>query len=149
MAHALEERRPLEFRAGLPVYPRARAHGCRPPTSLFPEVARRHPDHAPHRTGDSAQASCDQGDATDESDGPSKLARRQRSQSGGARGVTGASASDSPTAVVERASRPLRLAVIVNMVAPYTRPLFEQLARAPECELLVVSETTMERDRRW
>jgi len=64
--------------------------------------------------------------------------------------VTGASASDSPTAVVEGASRrPLRLAVIVNMVAPYTRPLFEQLARAPECELLVVSETTMERDRRW
>jgi glycosyltransferase involved in cell wall biosynthesis len=45
--------------------------------------------------------------------------------------------------------RPLRLAVIVNMVAPYTKPLFEELARRSECELLVVSETTMERDRRW
>ena len=45
--------------------------------------------------------------------------------------------------------RPVRLAVIVNMVAPYTRPLFEELAKREECELLVVSETTMERDRRW
>ena len=45
--------------------------------------------------------------------------------------------------------RPLRLAVIVNMVAPYTKPLFEELARRSECELLVVSETTMERDRKW
>ena len=35
------------------------------------------------------------------------------------------------------------------MVAPYTKPLFEALARREECELLVVSETTMERDRRW
>jgi len=46
-------------------------------------------------------------------------------------------------------SKPLRLAVIVNMVAPYTKPLFEELARRSECELLVVSETTMERDRKW
>ena len=45
--------------------------------------------------------------------------------------------------------KPLRLAVIVNMVAPYTKPLFEELARRSECELLVVSETTMERDRKW
>jgi glycosyltransferase involved in cell wall biosynthesis len=46
-------------------------------------------------------------------------------------------------------SRPIRLAVIVNMIAPYTKPLFEALAQRDECELLVVSETTMERDRRW
>lgn len=46
-------------------------------------------------------------------------------------------------------ARPLRLAVIVNMVAPYTKPLFEELARREDCELLVISETTMERDRRW
>jgi glycosyltransferase involved in cell wall biosynthesis len=45
--------------------------------------------------------------------------------------------------------RPVRLAVIVNMVAPYTKPLFEELTKRDECELLVVSETTMERDRRW
>ena len=45
--------------------------------------------------------------------------------------------------------RPMRIAVIVNMVAPYTKPLFEQLARRNECELLVVSETPMERDRHW
>jgi len=46
-------------------------------------------------------------------------------------------------------SRPIRLAVIVNMIAPYTKPLFEELARREECDLLVVSETTMERDRQW
>jgi glycosyltransferase involved in cell wall biosynthesis len=45
--------------------------------------------------------------------------------------------------------RPLRLAVIVNMVAPYTKPLFERLAQREGCELLVVSETSMERDRHW
>lgn len=43
----------------------------------------------------------------------------------------------------------MRLAVIVNMVAPYTTPLFARLAERDECELLVVSETPMERDRRW
>ena len=43
----------------------------------------------------------------------------------------------------------LRIAVIINMIAPYTRPLFEELARRDECELLVVSETPMERDKRW
>ena len=48
-----------------------------------------------------------------------------------------------------KSSRPIRLAVVVNMVAPYTRPLFERLAQHEECELLVVSETSMERDRRW
>lgn len=44
---------------------------------------------------------------------------------------------------------PLRIAVIVNMVAPYTKPLFERLAVRDDCELLVVSETPMERDRSW
>ena len=43
----------------------------------------------------------------------------------------------------------LRIAVIVNMVAPYTAPLFARLAERDECELLVVSETPMERDRHW
>ncbi len=43
----------------------------------------------------------------------------------------------------------MRIAIIVNMVAPYTKPLFERLANRAECELLVVSETPMERDRRW
>jgi len=47
------------------------------------------------------------------------------------------------------AQRPMRIAVIVNMVAPYTRPLFDRLAQRAECELLVVAETPMERDRRW
>jgi glycosyltransferase involved in cell wall biosynthesis len=48
-----------------------------------------------------------------------------------------------------RRERPLRIALIVNMVAPYTKPLFERLAERDDCELLVVSETPMERDRRW
>jgi glycosyltransferase involved in cell wall biosynthesis len=43
----------------------------------------------------------------------------------------------------------MRIAVIVNMVAPYTKPLFERLGERDECDLLVVSETPMERDRRW
>jgi glycosyltransferase involved in cell wall biosynthesis len=43
----------------------------------------------------------------------------------------------------------MRIAVIVNMVAPYTKPLFERLANREECDLLVVSETPMERDRHW
>ena len=43
----------------------------------------------------------------------------------------------------------MRIAVIVNMIAPYTKPLFECLARRDDCDLLVVSETPMERDRRW
>jgi glycosyltransferase involved in cell wall biosynthesis len=47
-----------------------------------------------------------------------------------------------------RAGR-LRIAVIVNMVAPYTRPLFEALAARDDCDLLVVSETPMEGGRRW
>ena len=44
---------------------------------------------------------------------------------------------------------PMRIAIIVNMVAPYTTPLFAGLAERDDCELLVVSETPMERDRRW
>jgi glycosyltransferase involved in cell wall biosynthesis len=43
----------------------------------------------------------------------------------------------------------MRVAIIVNMVAPYTTPLFAGLAARDECELLVVSETPMERDRHW
>ncbi len=54
-----------------------------------------------------------------------------------------------PPATEQRHERALRIAVIVNMVAPYTKPLFESLARRKDCELLVVSETPMERDRRW
>jgi len=69
----------------------------------------------------------------------------------GASAVTVTSARDERTAAVAGtpSRRPLRLAVVVNMVAPYTKPLFERIARSDECELLVVSETTMERDRRW
>jgi glycosyltransferase involved in cell wall biosynthesis len=43
----------------------------------------------------------------------------------------------------------MRIAVIVNMVAPYTKPLFARLAERDECDVLVVSETPMERDKRW
>jgi glycosyltransferase involved in cell wall biosynthesis len=56
-----------------------------------------------------------------------------------------------PNAGVSRARPParMRIAIIVNMVAPYVRPLLARLAERDECELLVVSETLMERDRRW
>jgi glycosyltransferase involved in cell wall biosynthesis len=43
----------------------------------------------------------------------------------------------------------MRIAIVVNMVAPYTKPLFAALAARDECQLLVVSETPMERDRHW
>ncbi len=49
----------------------------------------------------------------------------------------------------EEGRGPMRVAVIVNTIVPYTRPLFERLAQRDECELLVVSETPMERDRHW
>jgi glycosyltransferase involved in cell wall biosynthesis len=51
--------------------------------------------------------------------------------------------------LLDAASKPIRLAVIVSWVAPYTKPLFERLAQRDECELLVVSETVIERDRQW
>jgi glycosyltransferase involved in cell wall biosynthesis len=54
-----------------------------------------------------------------------------------------------PKPPAPRREEDLRIAVIVNMVAPYTKPLFESLARRVDCRLLVVSETPMERDRRW
>ncbi len=44
---------------------------------------------------------------------------------------------------------PMRIAVVINFVTPYTRPLFERLAEYDDHELLVVTETPMERDRRW
>ena len=43
----------------------------------------------------------------------------------------------------------MRIAIVVNMVAPYTRPLFARLAQDDACDLLVISETPMERDRHW
>jgi glycosyltransferase involved in cell wall biosynthesis len=43
----------------------------------------------------------------------------------------------------------MRLAVIINMVAPYTKPLFTRLAERDDCEVLVISETPMERDKHW
>ena len=50
---------------------------------------------------------------------------------------------------VNAAPTRMRVAVIVNMIAPYTRPLFASLAQRDDIDLLIVSETPMERDRRW
>jgi glycosyltransferase involved in cell wall biosynthesis len=44
---------------------------------------------------------------------------------------------------------PIRIAIIVNMITPYTAPLFARLAEREGCELLLISETPMERDRHW
>ncbi len=46
-------------------------------------------------------------------------------------------------------SRPMRIGVIISYVAPYVRPVLERLAERSDCELFVVAETTMERDRHW
>lgn len=43
----------------------------------------------------------------------------------------------------------MRIALITNVVAPYRTPLFEQIANAPDCELLVVYEAEGEPNRPW
>jgi glycosyltransferase involved in cell wall biosynthesis len=43
----------------------------------------------------------------------------------------------------------MRIAVIINMIAPYTTPVFERLAQREDCDLLVAYETRMEPDRLW
>jgi hypothetical protein len=42
-----------------------------------------------------------------------------------------------------------RIAVVINAVTPYMRPLWSRLAERSDVELLLVTETPMERDRRW
>jgi glycosyltransferase involved in cell wall biosynthesis len=44
---------------------------------------------------------------------------------------------------------PLRVAVLTNMIAPYTTQIFERLAAFERCELVVVYETAMEPNRSW
>lgn len=43
----------------------------------------------------------------------------------------------------------MRIAIVANMVTPYTQPLYARLAERDECDLLVVTETPMERDKPW
>jgi glycosyltransferase involved in cell wall biosynthesis len=43
----------------------------------------------------------------------------------------------------------MRIAIIMNMIAPYTTEVFERIARRPDCELLVLYETVMEPSRHW
>jgi glycosyltransferase involved in cell wall biosynthesis len=43
----------------------------------------------------------------------------------------------------------MRIAVVKNIVAPYTSPVFSALAEIPGIELLVVYEARNERNRRW
>ncbi len=42
-----------------------------------------------------------------------------------------------------------RIAVVINAVTPYMRPLWSRLGEREDIELLLVTETPMERDRRW
>jgi glycosyltransferase involved in cell wall biosynthesis len=42
-----------------------------------------------------------------------------------------------------------RIAVVINAVTPYMLPLWNRLAERSDIELLLVTETPMERDRRW
>lgn len=42
-----------------------------------------------------------------------------------------------------------RIAVVINTVTPYMRPLWSRLAERSDVELLLVTETPMERDRKW
>jgi glycosyltransferase involved in cell wall biosynthesis len=43
----------------------------------------------------------------------------------------------------------MRIAVLTNIVTPYTAPVFEMLAGQPDVELLVVSEAATESNRHW
>jgi glycosyltransferase involved in cell wall biosynthesis len=42
-----------------------------------------------------------------------------------------------------------RIAVVINAITPYMRPLWARLAQRSDIELLLVTETPMERDRKW
>ena len=102
---------------------------------------------------DAAEATRDQSAASAMQ--PRRLVRGWLGDRGAARAIGALSrdqrrrpARDGP--VPRLGMRPAPPRRIVNMVAPYTKPLFERLARgARTAELLVVSETPMERDRRW
>jgi glycosyltransferase involved in cell wall biosynthesis len=48
-----------------------------------------------------------------------------------------------------RATARLRIAIVINTITPYTKPLFAGLAEREGCDLLVVTETPMERDKPW
>jgi glycosyltransferase involved in cell wall biosynthesis len=52
---------------------------------------------------------------------------------------------------MEGGSRPLatRIGIIIDEISPYLTPVFERIARRPDCELLVVYETAMEPSRSW
>jgi glycosyltransferase involved in cell wall biosynthesis len=43
----------------------------------------------------------------------------------------------------------MRIAVIINMITPYQRLVFERLSEREDCDLLVVYETAMEPNRQW
>lgn len=43
----------------------------------------------------------------------------------------------------------MRIAVISNMVDPNVVPIYEELAKQPDCQLLVLFETDVEPNRRW
>jgi glycosyltransferase involved in cell wall biosynthesis len=43
----------------------------------------------------------------------------------------------------------MRVAVIINMIAPYQVPVFERLAGRPDVDLLVLYETEVESNRQW
>jgi glycosyltransferase involved in cell wall biosynthesis len=44
---------------------------------------------------------------------------------------------------------PTRIAVVINTVTPYMRPLWGRLAERTDIKLFLVTETPVERDRRW
>jgi glycosyltransferase involved in cell wall biosynthesis len=43
----------------------------------------------------------------------------------------------------------MRIVIVMDMIAPYTTPVFEVLGRRPDCELMIVYETAMEPSRQW
>jgi glycosyltransferase involved in cell wall biosynthesis len=43
----------------------------------------------------------------------------------------------------------MRIGIVMNMIAPYTTPVFERLAARSGCDIFVVYETPMEPSRRW
>lgn len=51
--------------------------------------------------------------------------------------------------LARRAEHEVRIAQILNMMAPYTSQIFEVVAKRPDCQLLVIYETAMEPNRRW
>ena len=63
--------------------------------------------------------------------------------------MSASAAGADPRAQEGSSGSPTRIAVVIDTVSPFMRPLWVRLAQRTDIDLLLVTETPMERDRRW